>query len=94
MWMGAYTTLACLARAVGPILVSTIYRDYGTYAAYGMSMAAMAVALLLACATYRRLVPFGQGPHFENKQASCRREKKVLHSTTQNRTRKQTYGSQ
>ena len=65
--MGVLTIFACLGRGVGPILVSTIYRDYGTYAAYGLTMGAMSVAFVLASAFFKQLVPFGKGPQFEPK---------------------------
>ena len=65
--MGVFTSFSCLARGVGPILVSTTYRDYGTYAAFGLSIAAMILALVLASSAFKRLVPFGKGPHFKPK---------------------------
>ena len=65
--MGVLTIFSCLGRGVGPILVSSIYRDYGTYAAYGLTMGALSVAFVLASAFFKRLVPFGKGLKFETK---------------------------
>ena len=66
--MSVFTTFTSMARATGPVLVSSIYRDYGPYASYGLAIAAMSVALVFACVFYKRLVPFGQGPHFKPKE--------------------------
>ena len=62
--MGALTSFASLSRAAGPVVVSTLYRTYGTYTVMFLTLSMLVLAFIFKVMVFKRLVPFGQGPHF------------------------------
>ena len=57
LWMGILTAAGSLARICGPIFVSMIYKEFGTYWTYGLTAISLAMAIAGTLATYTRLVP-------------------------------------
>ena len=56
--MGLLTTSGSLARVVGPIFVSFIYQEYGTWALFGIVTASLGLSFVITTLAYRQLVPF------------------------------------
>jgi len=57
LWMGILTAVGSLARITGPIFVSYVYTDLGTYWTFGILEAGMIIGLIELCILYKRLVP-------------------------------------
>lgn len=55
--MGIITAAGSFARILGPIFVSEIYKEFGTYWTYGLTALSLALATLGTVLTYRRLIP-------------------------------------
>ena len=55
--MGAITAAGSLARILGPVSVTYIYTELGTYWTFGIATATVAAALLVTGLTWNRLVP-------------------------------------
>ena len=55
--MGLLTAVGSLARICGPIFVSEIYKEFGTYWTFGLCAASIGLATIVTLATYSRLVP-------------------------------------
>ena len=55
--MGIITAAGSFARILGPIFVSEIYKELGTYWTYGLTALSLALATLGTVLTYRRLIP-------------------------------------
>lgn len=56
--MGALTAGGSLARVLGPIFVTFVYQNLGTYATMGIVTGSMVLSLIITLLTYKRLVPF------------------------------------
>ena len=54
--MGFLTAAGSLARICGPVFVSEIYKEFGTYWTYGLTAISLALAILGTLLTYTRLV--------------------------------------
>merc|ERR1719341_138762 len=57
LWMGLLTAVGSLARICGPIFVSFIYVNYGTYWTFGLCTATLVFSTLVTVITFKRLVP-------------------------------------
>ena len=57
-WMGLLTTSGSLARVVGPVFVSFIYQEFGTWALFGIVTASLGLSFVITTLAYRQLVPF------------------------------------
>ena len=57
LWMGILTAAGSFARILGPIFVSEIYKEFGTYWTYGITALSLALAGIGTLLTYKRLVP-------------------------------------
>ena len=55
--MGILTAAGSFARILGPIFVSEIYKEYGTYWTYGLCSGSFVLVGLITLLTYNRLVP-------------------------------------
>lgn len=55
--MGILSAFGSLSRVIGPIFVSFIYKNYGTYLTMGVMVITMFISLIVTLATYKRLVP-------------------------------------
>ena len=55
--MGILTAAGSLARICGPIFVSEIYKEFGTYWTFGITAVSLALATLGTLLTYKQLVP-------------------------------------
>ena len=55
--MGILTAAGSFARILGPIFVSEIYKEFGTYWTYGITALSLALAGVGTLLTYKRLVP-------------------------------------
>ena len=56
-WMGILTAAGSLARICGPVFVSEIYKEFGTYWTYGTTAGSFVAAALVTLLTYKRLIP-------------------------------------
>ena len=56
--MGLLTTSGSLARVVGPVFVSFIYQEFGTWALFGIVTASLGLSFVITTLAYRQLVPF------------------------------------
>ena len=56
-WMGLLTTSGSLARVVGPIFVTVIYEQYGTYLTFSLVTGSLVLTTLMFIITYRQFVP-------------------------------------
>lgn len=61
LWMGALTAAGSLARVLGPLFVSNIYDEYGTYWTFGSVTGSMLFSAVMTLLAYRRLVPMDTG---------------------------------
>jgi len=59
--MGLLTTSGSLARVVGPILISFIYKKYGTWFTFGIITSSLLISLILTLISYKRLGPKESG---------------------------------
>ena len=57
LWMGFLTAAGSLARICGPVFVSEIYKEFGTYWTYGLTAISLALAIVGTLLTYTRLIP-------------------------------------
>jgi len=57
LWMGILTSAGSLARIAGPIFVSEIYKELGTYWTYGICAFSVLLSILCTVVTYKRMVP-------------------------------------
>ena len=55
--MGILTAAGSLARICGPIFVSEIYKEFGTYWTFGITAVSLALATVGTLLTYKQLVP-------------------------------------
>ena len=55
--MGFLTAAGSLARICGPVFVSEIYKEFGTYWTYGLTAISLALAIAGSLLTYTRLIP-------------------------------------
>ena len=55
--MGFLTAAGSLARICGPVFVSEIYKEFGTYWTYGLTAISLALAIVGTLLTYKRLIP-------------------------------------
>jgi len=55
--MGGLTSVSSLSRVIGPIFVTYIYTNYGTYVTSGTALGLMVLILIVLLAVYKRLVP-------------------------------------
>lgn len=58
--MGVLTTSGSLARVVGPIFVTYIYQEFGTWLLFGLVAATLGVSLFITLLSYKQLVPYEQ----------------------------------
>ena len=58
--MGLLTTSGSLARVIGPIFVSFIYQEFGTWLLFGIVAASLGLSFVITTLAYRQLVPFDQ----------------------------------
>jgi ceroid-lipofuscinosis MFS transporter 7 len=58
--MGLLTTSGSLARVIGPVFVSFIYQEYGTWLLFGIVAASLGLSFVITTLAYRQLVPFDQ----------------------------------
>ena len=56
--MGLLTTSGSLARVVGPVFVSFIYQEYGTWLLFGLVAASLGASFIITILAYRELVPY------------------------------------
>jgi len=57
LWMGILTSAGSLARIAGPIFVSEIYKEFGTYWTYGLCCMSLVLTMVASMITYKRMVP-------------------------------------
>ena len=62
VWMGILSAFGSFSRVLGPIVVSYVYTNYGTYLVIGLMSASMIIALVLTLVSYKRLVPLKLAP--------------------------------
>ena len=55
--MGLFATSGSVARVVGPLVVTEIYEQFGTYVMFGAVTATLAVSLIFTLFSYTSLVP-------------------------------------
>ena len=55
--MGILTSAGSLARIAGPIFVSEIYKNFGTYWTYGLTCLSLVLTMASSIITYKRMVP-------------------------------------
>ena len=60
--MGLLVFSGSLARVVGPVFVSYIYQEFGTWLLFGIVAASLGLSFLLTLLAYRQLVPYDQIP--------------------------------
>jgi len=60
--MGLLSSFGSLSRVLGPIVVSYIYTNYGTYLVIGLMCLTMVIALVLTLVFYKKLVPIKLSP--------------------------------
>ena len=60
--MGLLSAFGSLSRVLGPIVVSYLYTNFGTYLVIGLMCASMVIALVLTLIFYRKLVPLKLSP--------------------------------
>ena len=53
--MGYLTAGGSLARVTGPVVVSYVYKNFGTYPTIGVMVASLFVSLVLTFLTYNRM---------------------------------------
>lgn len=58
--MGGLTAISSLARVIGPIFITDLYRMFGTYVISGTALGLMLAVILVMLLTYKRLVPAGK----------------------------------
>lgn len=58
--MGVLTTSGSLARVIGPVFVSYIYQEFGTWLLFGIVAASLGFSFIITTLAYRVLVPFDQ----------------------------------
>jgi len=56
-WLGLFATSGSVARVVGPLLVTEIYEQWGTYVMFGTVTATLVISLVMTLVAYRTLVP-------------------------------------
>merc|ERR1719341_371654 len=56
-WLGLLTTSGSLARVVGPLFVTEIYEQYGTYLTFGLVTGSLVFSVALTLLTYKSLSP-------------------------------------
>ena len=66
MWLGLFATSGSIARVVGPLLVTKIYEEFGTYVMLGTVTSTLGVSLIMTVIAYRSLVP----PHSNKDKAN------------------------
>ena len=57
LWMGILTGVGSLSRIAGPVFVSYVYTDYGTYWTFGTLAIGMLFSLIELLFLYKRLIP-------------------------------------
>lgn len=57
LWMGILTGVGSLSRIAGPVFVSYIYTDYGTYWTFSVLAVGMLISMLGLVALYKRIIP-------------------------------------
>ena len=62
VWMGLLTSSMSLSGIIGPVCLSYIYTQLGTYWLFGLSAATVAIAILVTVGTWKRLVPPSSTP--------------------------------
>ena len=55
--MGALTAAGSLSRVLGPIFVTFVYQELGTYFTFGLVTLSMVITLITTLVLWRRLVP-------------------------------------
>ncbi len=55
--MGILSAFGSFSRVLGPVFVSYIYTNFGTYPTIGFMAGSLVLALLLTVSVYKRLVP-------------------------------------
>ena len=58
--MGLLTTSGSLARVVGPVFVSYIYQELGTWVLFGIVASSLGISFIVTTLAYRQLVPHDQ----------------------------------
>lgn len=58
--MGLLTTSGSLARVVGPVFVSYIYQELGTWVLFGIVASSLGISFIVTTVAYRQLVPYDQ----------------------------------
>lgn len=58
--MGLLTTSGSLARVVGPVFVSYIYQELGTWYLFGIVASSLGLSFIVTTVAYRQLVPYDQ----------------------------------
>jgi len=56
-WLGLFATSGSVARVVGPLLVTEIYEQWGTYVMFGTVTATLVISMFLTMFAYTTLVP-------------------------------------
>ena len=69
-WLGLFVTSGSIARVVGPLVVTAIYQDLGTYVMFGAVTATLAVSLIFTLFSYKSLVPSHKKKD-ENQKDDC-----------------------
>ena len=60
--MGLLSAFGSLSRVLGPIFVSYIYTNYGTYLVMAAMSVSMVISLILTLIFYKRLIPLQINP--------------------------------
>ena len=68
--MGVLTAAGSLARICGPIFVSEIYKDFGTYWTFGITATSLGLAIIGTLLTYKKLVPANEMRKISNSTES------------------------
>jgi len=56
-WLGLFATSGSVARVVGPLVVTEIYEQFGTYVMFGIVTATLVISLIMTLVAYASLVP-------------------------------------
>ncbi|XP_023339903.1 major facilitator superfamily domain-containing protein 8 isoform X2 [Eurytemora carolleeae] len=55
LWLGLLTTFGSLARVIGPLAVSSLYAEYGTYLIFGLITGSLVLAAILTLISFKKL---------------------------------------
>ena len=57
VWMGLITGAGCASRVLGPVFVSSIYKELGIYETFGITGLTLVVSMIWLMLVNKRLIP-------------------------------------